>query len=725
RRVLDEQPPEARVLDPACGSGTFLYHTIRYKIDALAKTRVRPGPAELLDLIQQQVVGIDVHPLAVIIARANYLLALGELLPGRRATLTIPVYLADSIRKIRDATQSPGRYPGLPVLRVRPDPKEDVDIFVPMLVGADPVLLDQVVDACRDYAARHAADGRLQQQAFERFIRQRVARLPEDGRLAKALFDMACGFAEFIRRRRDTIQAYVLKNMLKPIFLKGGFHVVLGNPPWLSYRYIRAPEYQRQVADLLEEYGLPSRGHLATHMELATLFFLRCADWYLGERGTIAFVQPRSIFSADQHGRLREGEFTKPALAFVEAWDLEGVAPLFNVPAAVLIAEKRPGACVRYPIRGLRLSGSLPRRNASRVEAAKALRREEVSLHLHRAGRRSHWSDAPPMPPRPASAYGRHFAEGATIVPRPLWFVERVVGPLGIDEARPPVRTDPDIYDDAKRPWNAVHMEGQMEARFLYEVVLSKDVVPFGIIQPHLAVLPVLPEAGKYRILTAEEASDLGYELLAEWLARAEEHWERGRAAKAKLMSITERLDRYHGVTSQPSPVAGTGGEPRGPKGQVRLLMPMSGSILTAAVLSDPKVVVDYTLFWSAMAAPAAHYLAAVCNSLVTTSLVEPMMTRGQWGARHFCKKVWELPIPVFDESDAIHRQLCELGRHCAERVAAWLAAETSAPSDSERRAKVAALRRNLGRTRQRVREYIADELEEIDRLVGALLSGR
>jgi hypothetical protein len=37
------------------------------------------------------------NPLAVISARTNYLLAIGDLLPYRRGEVDIPVYLADSI----------------------------------------------------------------------------------------------------------------------------------------------------------------------------------------------------------------------------------------------------------------------------------------------------------------------------------------------------------------------------------------------------------------------------------------------------------------------------------------------------------------------------------------------------------------------------------------------------------------------------------------------------
>ena len=72
-------------------------------------------PRDLLRRICQNVVGIDLNPLAVIAARTNYLLALGPLLKLRgNEPLEIPVYLADSVMTPTrgDAESHPGPLPG-------------------------------------------------------------------------------------------------------------------------------------------------------------------------------------------------------------------------------------------------------------------------------------------------------------------------------------------------------------------------------------------------------------------------------------------------------------------------------------------------------------------------------------------------------------------------------------------------------------------------------------
>ncbi len=110
---------------------------------------------------------------------------------------------------------------------------------------------------------------------------------------------------EQIRAKRDSIWVYVLKNIYSPLFLgRRKFDVVVGNPPWIAYRYIQDRVYQQEIKKLIHDYDLqsPHEKNLNTHMELATLFFEHCRRVYLQQNGTIAFVMPRSvIIPSKQH----------------------------------------------------------------------------------------------------------------------------------------------------------------------------------------------------------------------------------------------------------------------------------------------------------------------------------------------------------------------------------------------------------------------------------------
>jgi hypothetical protein len=95
KRALTD-PLSQRTLDPACGSGTFLFHAIRLKL-AAAEGAKWPR-AKAISACVQQVRGLDVHPVAVIIARVTWLLALGPAIAERKGELHVPVYLGDAMQ---------------------------------------------------------------------------------------------------------------------------------------------------------------------------------------------------------------------------------------------------------------------------------------------------------------------------------------------------------------------------------------------------------------------------------------------------------------------------------------------------------------------------------------------------------------------------------------------------------------------------------------------------
>lgn len=82
-----ERTAQVRIMDPTCGSGTFLVQGIA------AKRRAGCGLAEILDTV----CGLDVNPLAVLTAKTNYLLSVLDLLDGGTAVV-LPVFRGDVLR---------------------------------------------------------------------------------------------------------------------------------------------------------------------------------------------------------------------------------------------------------------------------------------------------------------------------------------------------------------------------------------------------------------------------------------------------------------------------------------------------------------------------------------------------------------------------------------------------------------------------------------------------
>jgi type I restriction-modification system DNA methylase subunit len=698
---------EDAVLDPACGSGTFLYQAIQHKKKHLPATR------QSLEKILGNVVGIDIHPLAVIISKMNVLLALGDLFQKRSGPVSIQVYLANSIRH-------PTKQPfigngGEPAEKVYLNERE---VLIPDAALSSAAALDAAVRVADTFAKSRRDSPSLDQQAFKDHARRVAPELAQSPGMVEMLFDLAGLLHEFIRKPEDTIWAYILKNQYKPTFLTKQFDVVIGNPPWLSFRYVEKGEYQAYLKHLIvKEFGLlEGAGHLITHLELGTLFFARCATLYLKHSGKIGFVLPRSIFSADQHDRFRRS-YGMCNTTLTQVWDLEEVSPLFNVPAAVAFGDVISDSLKTLP--GKILSGQLKRKNASFEEAKRDLKSETTEFHVVQQGKRSFLSTARRKISSQRSFYQPHFKEGATIVPRNFWFVEfKVIPRLGMDIAQPVVATDPRAEAEAKQPYKGTHFEAAIEAEFLYATLLSTDLLPFGHFDFRPIVLPLIEDAQGYQLLTAEQARAKGYLKLPEWLDRAQALWAKKRKEKARKADLLSWLNYRNKLTDQ------------NPKAEYVVLYSKSATFLCAAVLRAKalshkvdgqevvlqRFVADHVTYcFETTEQREANYLVALLNSPTIDALIKPMQARGLWGPRDIHKKVWELPIPEFNQKDKGHLRLAEIAEACAEKVMEMVPGLKDLFKDV--RGPHA-----IGRARTAVREALKDELAEIDALVQDIL---
>src|SRR5690606_13599113 len=102
-----------------------------------------------------------------------------------------------------------------------------------------------------------------------------------------------------------------------------------------------------------------------------------------------------------------------------------------------------------------------------------------------------------------------------------------------------------------------------------------------------------------------------------------------------------------------------------------RVVYNKSGMHLAAAVIRDPRVVIDQSLYWAAVSSPdEAAYLVGVLNAPSLTELVRPYMPYGK-DERHIDSSVWKLPIPKYDPDDLEHVRVVELSNALSEEIAA------------------------------------------------------
>jgi hypothetical protein len=254
----------------------------------------------------------------------------------------------------------------------------------------------------------------------------------------------------------------------------------------------------------------------------------------------------------------------------------------------------------------------------------------------------------------PRSPYAERFFNGATLYPRMLVFVvDAPMGPMGSPQGLRPIHSRRSALD--KAPWRRLpDHTGIVEEIFLYPTYLGEHLLPFRLLEPGTAVVPY---DGSRLLSDADERIDR-YPGFAEWWRGAEQIWGENRSSATKL-SLLEQLDYMHKLSAQ------------FPAAPLRVVYSKAGNYLTAAVLADPRAVVENALYWATVGSiDEARYLTAVLNAPVVTELVRPLMSVGAFGPRHFDKYVWYVPIPEFDANSLEHRHIVILAKD-AERVAA------------------------------------------------------
>lgn len=399
--------------------------------------------------------------------------------------------------------------------------------------------------------------------------------------------------------------------------------VLVGNPPWLASRFM-ATEPQARFRAESGVYGLWSGGSVSTHQDLCGLFAVRTIERFLAVGGRFALVMPAAVLDRGQFNSFRGGNYGERVwVDFSGAWDLRRVRPhVFPVGAAVVFGARTAAA-------GAALT-------ATEVWSRDASRGAAVAVA---AGTRS--------------PYHARFRQGATLVPRVLALVERE-GDGGV--AR--VRSARSAYE--KRPWRELEgLRGEVEAEFLWPVVLGEHVMPFRALAPALGVLP--RDAAGW-VEPGEACPGL-----AAWWREGEARWL-GHRVSEKL-TLRGQFDYQQKLAGQ------------FPLSPLRVVYTKSGMHLTAAKLAGGRSVVDHTLYWASVGSEdEADYLCALLNAATVTRMVRPLMAYGK-DERHIDKHVWRLPVPLFDPENALHIRLVRAARRAEAEVAGreisggWVAA--------------------------------------------------
>lgn len=339
-----EGNPDKRILDPACGSGTFLVIAIK-KIREYALKNEIPKHI-VLEKILSNVVGFDLNPLAVISARTNYLLALGELLQYRKNEINLPIYLCDSILT----------------------PEEGEDLFgkgkVKFNTAVGPFVLPislvqaQYIDVLSNFLEEAVKLSLTREQFIEKLcqILPLIQGQDDDDKDIEVVYKLYEKLVTLERQNINGIWARIIKNAFAPLFV-GKFDYIAGNPPWVNWEHL-PEQYRLETKSLWIAYGLFPHGGIDTILgkgkkDISMLMTYVTIDKYLKRRGKLGFLITQSVFKTSGAGQgfrrfqLSNDEPIKVLCVddMVELKPFEGVG---NRTAIVILQKGRK---TKYPIR--------------------------------------------------------------------------------------------------------------------------------------------------------------------------------------------------------------------------------------------------------------------------------------------------------------------------------------------------------------------------------------
>ena len=690
RAMVEEvvtEPLEQRVLDPSCGSGTFIVEAVRRVIEAARESGLRPE--EVFGKLRDSVIGIDVHPVAVHLARAAWSLAARTAIESAADTsISVPIYLGDALQlrfrtgdmfaqhevtiEVGDERNSALVFPVSLVERANDFDSLINDVSAAIESGGDPKV------ALGDNGISDAVERETLTQSIET-----MRRLHSEG--------------------SDHIWGYYIRNLVRPVALsRSKVDVIIGNPPWLNYNQTASAlrtELRNQSENL---YDIWVGGRYATHQDVAGLFFARSVDLYLKDGGIIGMVMPHSALQTGQYRKWRTGRWNSgPPMrrtlsvdfGVKSAWDLERLEPntFFPVPSCVAFARRtgEAGGAVA-------LSGGVERWIGE--AGSSNVRRERAGI--------TDTSEAGESP------YGGYSRQGASIVPRCLFFVNETEN-RAVIQAGQTITVNPRRGSQDKAPWKNLELseisEQTIETSHVYDVHLGETVVPYATLPPLKVVLPV--RRGDDGIPTDADGvsgirlGGLDRRMRGRWQT-VSDLWEENKA-RANRLNLLGQLDYIRKLSSQLEWMKDPGDRP------VRVVYTQSGTP-TATIIHDDSPVVDYKLYWIACKDKReANYLLAIINSDTLYEATKPFMPRGQYGARDLMKHLWKLPIPEFDAGNDLHVSISDAGWRAAEGAAARL----SELYEERDRVTVTIARREL-------RAWLrgSDAGREVESLVGGLL---
>ncbi|MFX1315587.1 MAG: Eco57I restriction-modification methylase domain-containing protein [Promethearchaeota archaeon] len=448
--------------------------------------------------------------------------------------------------------------------------------------------------------------------------------------------------------------------------LYNNFDLIIGNPPWITYKDIYKKGYQIKIRELSNIIGIKPPSQYITHIELAAIFFYAIPLKFLKINGKIFFVITKSVLNGGHCFKFRGFSVFNN----LEIWDFPN-SYFFNVNHICLKAEyigkyNKISINEKYPIKTKIFNEKIEKLEETHYSSFK-IENNGAKLLLPQ-------KELKLIKKISKSEYRDKFFQGATLVPRTLVFFEIKEKKNGTIV----ISSDLDTLSRAKNRWKFTYENKEIEKNFRYKTFLNRDLIPFCIKKLKNVFLPINEK------FDFEKKFLQQYPNAFSFYKEMNLYYQTHKKETSSINTLFANLNYWNKLKKQIN------------NKDYVVVYNASGSNVKAAVITNKRqkvIIGSENYYYSTESEDEAYYLSALLNTPKLSKYIKLIKS-----SRHIHKRPFIFPIPYYDESNENHRLLAKFGK--------------------ENHAFVEELvRNNPSITSEKVRIFLHQKLMELDRL--------
>jgi tRNA1(Val) A37 N6-methylase TrmN6 len=430
----------------------------------------------------------------------------------------------------------------------------------------------------------------------------------------------------------------------KKSYFKQKFDLIIGNPPWYTYRDVGSIAYQQNIKLLAETMEIKPRPKNILNLEISTLFFAKANCSYLKNKGQIFFVLTKGVITGSHASRFR----TFSGFSDLKIWMFEKVIEdVFNIDFICLYARNsdKSGEIRQYeiPMHFFIIDNEIKDLSYFddinlKIGEIKNLvpfstEQKGEKIYVNKLISKEQLKELLPIKNSP---YKKLFHKGADLNPRNLIFVKLTE----INEEFVKVNPDERIFKRAKDPWNKREFKDEIiEKKYTFKAIKSTELVKFHIYDYYNVFLPLSREDLSFKLNFLGKQAKRFYN-------KINKIYLKNKKETTLHNDLMDNLNRWAKLINGRQ-IA-----------KIKVIYNNSGSVLNSAVVQGDFLITGDLSFFATENLDEAFYLSAILNSPLLTKQIRIVKS-----SRHIFKLPLDFPIQKYDENNSDHQRLVNLGK--------------------------------------------------------------